>query len=530
MIKPRIYYTTTLLVLFLLLSSLVEPSVARPVDSREARCEYILRRLWYQQGGGEIPSIVIRPIDAYGKPAEYNSQLKQIIIDPQAYDLCVKMKPGQDDALAFLIAHELVHAIQHRTLGYSDPGFFVPTLTLKAWAVGKRDRRKQMESQADLWGAILCHLSGYDVVNTIEPFIEEVYQIFQLNEEDPLYDSKEERLAIAARAKKEAEQAIAIFDLANYMFVLQQHDLDTVLYHYLIDRFQSAEFYNNLGLSYLHMAIPKLEEPYRSYPYPFLLDTDTRLKRVVKGRNLSTEQLIRKSIANFNESTSLRGSYQAGHLNRAIAYHILSGVDEANHEKHLQMAQRALDFTRSSRVRYRGMETESSLIEEGATQLSSLLALEKANAGSLAWLSQPRTYAEIPSPNYLNWTLDGVDLSDETYFNLLDPKWETEIDYLRGISVYSRQLKASTLSVYNDPSAGKRFVLQRIDQKLSIPTRYQKVVFQVGQEIPKSVQEHLRRSQPDLQGCYFLIHDKLGIIYKMNPQNRVKEWAFFRSW
>ncbi|MEM6800941.1 MAG: hypothetical protein AAF696_06025, partial [Bacteroidota bacterium] len=252
--------------------------------AEQEHCKKILRKLWEKQGGQAMPSIYIESIAEYGKPAEYDIQRKSIIIDPRTYKLCIEVADQREDALAFLIAHELVHAYQHNSFSYSSPGFFVKSKSLRSWAESQKRRRRQMESKADIWGAVLCYLAGYRIEDSIPDFIEELYDAFELNEDDPLYDSKKERIAIARRAKEEVKKALQLYDMAVYLSLLQQHDKDTVLYQYLIDDFKSAEFYNNLGLSYAKLALPMLEEPYRSYPYPFVLDTESRLEKISKGR------------------------------------------------------------------------------------------------------------------------------------------------------------------------------------------------------------------------------------------------------
>ncbi|MEM7658060.1 MAG: hypothetical protein AAF399_18180, partial [Bacteroidota bacterium] len=144
----------------------------------EQNCKEILHRLWAMQGGIRPPKIRIQPLDGYGKPAEYDLDQREIILDPRAYQLCQQLSPQTQTALAFLLAHELIHAYQHQHLAYTSPGFFVETKTLQQWAEGQKQRRRSMESQADTWGAILCHLSGYEVEQSVPQFIEALYSHF----------------------------------------------------------------------------------------------------------------------------------------------------------------------------------------------------------------------------------------------------------------------------------------------------------------------------------------------------------------
>ncbi|MCB0838272.1 MAG: hypothetical protein KDD99_16475, partial [Bacteroidetes bacterium] len=151
--------------------SSVNPTTARLSQTSAPlsveRCQKILTKLWAKQGGEKMPSIRLANIAQFGKPAEYNSQKQEIIIDPRAYQLCLDVSNQKDDALAFLIAHELVHSYQHGASDYTSPGFFVKSGDLKSWAKEQKEKRKTMESQADVWGAILCYLCGYKVDHII---------------------------------------------------------------------------------------------------------------------------------------------------------------------------------------------------------------------------------------------------------------------------------------------------------------------------------------------------------------------------
>ena len=347
-------------------SSVVPPSVER--------CENILKKLWAKQGGAQMPSIRIADISAFGKPAEYNTAKQEIIIDPRTYQLCLDISNQKDDALAFLIAHELVHAYQHKAFDYASPGFFVKKKSLKEWAQEQKEKRKTMETQADLWGAILCYLCGYKVDHIIPEFIENLYTSFNLADEDPLYDSKKERMDIAKRAQKKAQKSIELFDMANYLTLLQEYDKAIYVYDYLIEEFKTAEFYNNRGLAYLRIGLGKLGEPYSGLPYPFLLDTETQLdKAISKSRKIPAE-ILRQAIANFTQAIELNSGYPAARVNRAIAYHGLAEAEDLRRNEHISRAKRDLIFVHGLTLGEMGVYTANlSQIKQSARKVAQFL-------------------------------------------------------------------------------------------------------------------------------------------------------------
>ncbi|MEL6674821.1 MAG: hypothetical protein AAFR61_21615 [Bacteroidota bacterium] len=516
-----------LLVLWLLSVGLGGTHImATPVDIQAAQthCQKILNRIWSKQGGQKKPGIFVEKIAAYGKPAAFDHRRHAIVVDPQTYTLCLRISQPRDDALAFIIAHEFIHSHQHGAFDYEDPGFFVKSGTLKGWARTQRDKRRRMETQADIWGAVLCHLSGYQVKDVIPNFIEELYTSFKLASEDPLYDSKEERMAIARRAQTEVDRAIMLYDMANYFSLLQLHEKDTVIYQHLLSSFQSVEFYNNLGLSYMMLALPKLEEPYRSNPYPFVLDTDTRLAHVYKGR-LGPYGLLRKSLEQFSSAERLNPGYLPMHINKAIALHLLSSMQTRSADAYQERALRELaDVQKATASGYGGTATEVKRLKQDAALAHTMIKAPHI------WPPEKRiSFRESPTPEVLYGRWDGVNLSQTAQMQNLSYDWEQGISFESNIKIYGRRLPNSMLMVYHDPN-GKDFYMQGVFKTLKdLPFRYQKRVFQVGSYIPEGVRSQMRMSLPSLQGEAFLTDDKLGIIYKLTPQFRVKEWIVFRE-
>lgn len=490
------------------------------LSASEARCERILEILWEKQGGQAKPGISIEPISEFGKPAEYDFKQRKIIIDPRAYKLCLEVSNQKDDALAFLIAHELVHAYQHRSFSYVSPGFFVKSTSLKNWAASQKARRKQMESKADIWGAVLCYLAGYKVENNIPLFIEELYDAFDLNEEDPLYDSKKERLAIANRAKKEVHKAIQVYDMAVYLSVLQAHDKDTVLYQYLIDDFKSAEFYNNLGLAYTKMALSSLKEPYKSYPYPFVLDTETRLEKVPSKGRLTPHKLLLKGISSYNEAIRLNPDYLANRINRACAFHMLSADAGGNKAYFLEQARKDLAYVqRYNEKVYAGPASEIRTLHARAQDLLKIINTPQN--------SSPATYrAEIPIPTCSLVSMDQLDISNSSNLARITYDWKLSVSFEKGIEFSSKKLPHSQLFSFIDKMQGEGFFLQKITKRVANAPRN---IFQVGSMIPAAAQSRMRKSVSILQGDRFFIQDQLGVVYKVGIDNRVIEWAIYRE-
>ncbi|MEM7374514.1 MAG: hypothetical protein AAF587_38335 [Bacteroidota bacterium] len=483
------------------------------VSEATNKCTKILKKLWAKQGGIDLPTIEIVGIGAYGKPAEYDVNGQRILLDPKTYQLCLSLPNLGEEALAFLIAHELIHSYQHSSFDYKSLGFFVETTSIKDWAKQDQIRRKKMETQADIWGAILCYMAGYQVEQSIPAFIDELYEAFDLAEEDPGYDSKTERLAIAKRAQKEVRKSIQIFEMANYLSVLQRHDKDTILYRYLTDQFRSAEFYNNLGISYLRLALPKLDEPYRSLPYPFLMDTETRLKQAISKQKFDIGRMIRVGISQFDLIPDLNPDYDPAYLNRAIGYHMLSAVEAGQKQAHLQEAKSSL-----SKISSPGYTSKVRILQEliHSTRVPKQFV---------------RSFTETGEPAPITAIIDNIDLSDGYALDELAYTWETTVSFSEGIVASGKELPHSNLLCLEDKGRFSHTYIQKIHKRIpNLPASLKGKVYQVGSQIPTVEIAGLRKTLALANGGYFLIDDRYGIVYNMNAMDRVNEWVVWREW
>lgn len=479
----------------------------------EKRCRAILKTLWMQQGGSVLPDIAIRSTGEAGKPAEYDFRQKLIVIDPKAYQLCLNISKGKDDALAFLIAHEFVHACQHQTLEYVSPGFFVETKTLKAWAQGQKDRRRNMESQADVWGAVLCHLSGYEVSNIIPGFIDSLYVTFGLRERDPLYASKQERMQIARQAQQSVNRHIELFEMANYLMVIQQYEQAARIYEYLIEHFQSAEFYNNLGLACMLEALPLLEEPFRSCPYPFSLDLQTRLEKVVMKSRKKPLDLLLRSLEAFDEIDRRTPGYLPMRINRACAHILLSSLEEQ--PTHRQAAEADIAYIKEYKTAdFAGKAETLAQLRHNAHLLHAIMQFP-----SMCPRQGLRQYAPPARASQTGWALDGLSELPTTGFD-----WQTKLSFEGNVSVWGRRLAHSRLLLYRPADDEPTVALQIVHNRVAGLPPW---VYQVGTRIPETVQRQLRKSTANAEGDFFLIDDQRGVLYHLDILGRVKSWARF---
>lgn len=482
------------------------------LEQAEARCRRILFRLWQQQGGSELPDLRLQEISEYGKPAEYDVQHRRIVIDPRAYELCLDVADGKDDALAFLIAHEFVHAYQHEQLSYVSPGFFVKTNTMKEWAQGQRDRRRNMERQADVWGAVLCHLSGYEVDGLIAPFIERLYERFHLREQDPLYDSKQERMEIARVAQQRVTENVQLFELASFLLVLQEYEAAAHIYQYLNELFQSAEFVNNLALAHMLDVLPQLETPYRHCPYPFTLDLETRLEQALPKRQLGPVERLKQCIEWLSQLDDGNGMYLPMRINRACAY-VLLGTLETEMEAHYRkLAQADLQtIKRLDGNTYPGAERDLAQMKHAAHLVSAIMSYPQVCSRE-----DGRTYQPPVGQTRTTFPLDEARGGDRSY------DFSTYLSFEQGIRVLGKYLPRSVRWKYEDREQNELVELQLVKSRLD---RLPAGMYQVGELIPAAVRARMRASTPSLRGDYFLIDDERGLVYRLDEASVVQSWG-----
>lgn len=249
-----------------------------------------------------LPQIVITEKKA--SVAKYDTSTRTIYLEQTVLDICKTFAAKKDDALAFILGHELTHFYQKHD--WEQAGFATSFITSQELF----QKYYHQEEEADLYAAFLAYLAGYDPVAVIPNLLEAIYH-------KDNYDLKGKKLiaaplairkAVATRICKKIQQLTQIFETGNYLLAIGQYEGALNCFDYILKFVECREIYNNIGVAAFYTAMSNAPHlfPFR---YPMLLDVSFSVRA---PSNLTTQELLQKANkyfrkAIFNDPTYLNG-------------------------------------------------------------------------------------------------------------------------------------------------------------------------------------------------------------------------------
>lgn len=233
----------------------------------------IMRKLYDSSGKVSKHGIPEVFLDTTGKYTRTNKD--GVWLSWKDYELCLKMKVSSEDALAFLLGHELSHWFLHHLSLKEKQTFFANPAEIV----------KPEEEYADLQGAWFAYRAGYRIIQPVPMFLESFYQLRSYHDL-PYYAAFSERKKSAEKVCMQVEQLIELFQIANTMHFMPfpnevlkvGHDALVHLDSLLPDM---PELKNDLAASKIRLA---LGDPNgRTFDYAFPLEIDYNFLKKPKG-------------------------------------------------------------------------------------------------------------------------------------------------------------------------------------------------------------------------------------------------------
>jgi len=324
------------LLIFILFGGLVNPvfpsslPVVKTTADKYAKAKQIFDKLVAARGdlSYPTPTFVLSPVP--GKGASCKDGV--ITLDEQAYDVCTALGEDAESALAILIAHEVIHHYEKHEWEGGFVSLVDPKSSADASGVSKKVKedlfaQRKDEVEADYLGGFLAHLAGYPATNVMPKVLGGIYKAYNLDENLTKYPPLKERQLIATQTHEKLKQLIDVFEMANLMAAIRQHDIAFTYYDYLLKTFQSREVYNNAGVVYARAAIGMFRKETLKFIYPLELDLQSRLgeqSRGVATNKADREVFIRNAIDHFRRAHLLDRGYTRGLLNEACALALLA--------------------------------------------------------------------------------------------------------------------------------------------------------------------------------------------------------------
>ena len=224
----------------------------------------ILQRLIAARGEprDDYPSVVIS--DRARSIAAFSPTTNTIILERQAIETCERLNDQAEDALAFLISHELTHFFQHRIWKKHS------TDEISFFATKERLQKvRQFEIEADRYGAFLCYLAGYNYYEIAPKIIKALYESYQI---DPTtlsqYPLPAERMELTQSVCGQVKEYALFFEAARVLAHFGAYQWSHAMHTYLLRYLDFQEIYVNAGANQLKWFLANHEEA-MTYPIRF---------------------------------------------------------------------------------------------------------------------------------------------------------------------------------------------------------------------------------------------------------------------
>lgn len=265
---------------------------------------------------------------------------RQIGLEEQAYDICAALGPDSLNALAAILAHEIIHYYEDHDW---KRNFINQNDGLEAAAqLEKRSDGLRYETQADYFGGILAISAGYNTYRTLTPLLRTAYQAYGLPEKIQGYPSLTERLELSQNTAQRLEQLFQVYQTANYLGLIGGYAEAINYYQYILGEYQGFELFNNAGAAAILAALeltPKKDMP---FVLPVELDLESRLSQLTtrfpENAEARKAALLKQGQQMLKNALLLDESRPAAHLNMANLFLLKGGWLDAEYRAQKAMA------------------------------------------------------------------------------------------------------------------------------------------------------------------------------------------------
>ena len=265
-----------------------------------------------------------------------------VAIEERTVEVLAGLGKDQDNALAFLLAHELAHVyLHHGWVGEFGNSFARTDMGRKMMKAATYEEVVKRETEADHFGGFYGYLAGFDTLGVAPRALERIYAGFGLADQLPNYPSRAERVAIAERQMESLKKLVPVYDAGNRLLILGRYEEAGRIFAHLAQIFPSREMFNNAGVAFALEAVRLLPPKAIPFVYPFELDAETRLQNQEQnGRRIARSgqeddqsvrrvRLLRRALNAFEQAGRRDDRYATARVNSAAVQSLLGEQDEA---------------------------------------------------------------------------------------------------------------------------------------------------------------------------------------------------------
>jgi tetratricopeptide (TPR) repeat protein len=350
----------------------------------------------------------------------------RIGLEEKAYDVCARFGSDSLNALAALLAHELIHYYEKHD--WSRNFVHAHKDMDAARHIHAQDEGVKQEAQADYLGGFLAFSAGYNVYGLMPRLLDSLYAAYALPPVVPGYPGLAERQQISQSAMGELRRLQTVFEVAQFLSVLENHEEAAQYYRHILQSFQSREIYNNAGINFALAALPLFSLTEMPYVLPLELDPHSRLhnlKSIQAEQRRLRQSLLQQALEHFDRALTLDPAYTLGYLNKAGVLTLTGEWEEA-----------AFWLHKGRRTAEAALETDFILLEgilaalqQDSVSAQARLAAASAQGNPLAAINldilagQTRLRPQVAPAEPSREIIEGLRLDDF----LRDPQVEEEI-------------------------------------------------------------------------------------------------------
>ncbi len=291
-----------ILLLIVCCFALLSPSTFNDHDKMQSRCEEILNDLKLARGllPNQEPFVrVVDELDGNLALAMIDNSTKTIFLQTDTYLTCMELlEQDSINGLAFILAHELshftrkhnfrqkhIHKIQSTHGANTEFTENISTISTLSSddqlaiindfrTVNQKYNIMKNEAEADLDAGFTCYLAGYKAFPAGINFLDQAYDIFDIDKSGGNYASLEERKEIVRKTSAELDTLITVFEAGNHAMSTQNYEGAIDCYSYISRQYNSKEILNNLGVLNIMVALERFQSSDLLYGLPLSLEVD----------------------------------------------------------------------------------------------------------------------------------------------------------------------------------------------------------------------------------------------------------------
>jgi len=274
---------------FLLILCLL--SVLENIEGQTLKPDRVLARLIKGRGEMRDDYPTLKIVNRVKNIAAYAPSSNMIILENKAIEVCQAMGEHGEDALAFLIAHELTHYFQHRLWmqGSEEISFFA--------TADRFEEVKHFEIEADTYGAFLCYLAGYNYAQVAPEVILKLYEAYQIDPTQLIeYPSPRERMSLTLSVCQQVEEYRLLFEAAQVLEHFGAYNWSQVIHNYLLKFLDFKEIHNNAAVNELKLAMANLPEEMQ---YPLIVKRSLALRSSI---DFSVDSLLSSALEHLQSA------------------------------------------------------------------------------------------------------------------------------------------------------------------------------------------------------------------------------------